>query len=299
MSPIAHRPSPSSPGDRAAHAAPIVKWAGGKTRLLAALTRHCPATYRRYYEPFVGGGALFFRLHPAGAVLADLNADLMDMYRTVADDVEAVIQRLRVHAARHGHAHYYATRSRFNARATGDGRADRAAMVLYLNKTCYNGLWRVNAAGAFNVPMGRYRNPRVVDTAALRAAAARLRQAQLRCGDYETTLQDAGPEDLIYLDPPYAPLSKTANFASYTVHRFGAAEQQRLAAVARKLVARGCTVVLSNHDTPAIRALYSDFAVTELEHARAINSDPARRGAVRELIVRAPAGVAGPRRGPC
>lgn len=267
-------------------AGPIVKWAGGKTRLLRELVAAVPERFGRYYEPFAGGAALFFDLAPRDAVLADQNADLIATYRSVADDVDAVVRELAVHAEAHGPTYYADIRARWNARVADESSPARAAMFLYLNKTCFNGLWRVNARGAFNVPQGRYVRPRILDAAALRAASVVLGAATVVAGDFADIVAGAGAGDLVYFDPPYAPLSATARFTSYTSDGFGEADQRRLARCAHALVARGCHVVASNHDTPLVRELYLGFELRWVERSCAINSNTRRRGAVRELILR-------------
>ncbi|HTM20039.1 MAG TPA: DNA adenine methylase, partial [Kofleriaceae bacterium] len=270
---------------RPAELAPIVKWAGGKTKLLEELVAHAPGTYRRYFEPFVGGGALFFRLVPDDAVLCDRNVDLINTYRCIAWNVEAVIKRLAAHKAKHGEAHYYQVRERFNQREGKQSDVERAAACIYLNKTCYNGLWRVNASGEFNVPIGRYTDPPICDAERLRAAAPVLQRADLRAGHYADAVDGARSRDLVYFDPPYHPVSDTANFTSYTADCFGEDDQRALAEVTRLLDARGCAVMVSNSDTPFIRALYRDYRITRVSCARAINTNAASRGAVHEVIV--------------
>jgi DNA adenine methylase len=266
-------------------AAPIVKWVGGKTKLLPELLARMPPTYRRYYEPFAGGAALFFRAAPARAVLADSNADLIGLYTAVAGNVEAVIRRLEQHRARHDQRHYYETRARWNDHAASWDAIGRAAAFIYLNKTCFNGLWRVNRAGDFNVPIGRYTDPPICVPETLRAAHAALGRARLRCADYLEAVADAERGDFLYFDPPYDPVTTTANFTSYTAGAFGPDDQRALAEAARALVARGCRVMLSNSDTPFIRSLYRGFRIDRVKCARAINSNASRRGEVDEVIV--------------
>ncbi len=286
----AARVSPALPVTRRADAldgdaGPIIKWVGGKTRLLPALLARLPTRFERYYEPFAGGAALFFRLRPAAAVLNDFNGDLVAAYRTVAHDADAVIRRLEVHRRHHDEAHYYDVRARWNDRSVSWSAVDRAAAFIYLNKTCFNGLWRVNRAGAFNVPIGRYVDPPICVPDALRAAARVLGRVELRTGDYRAAVADAGAGDLVYFDPPYDPVTTTANFTSYTRAAFGADEQRELAEQARALVARGCKVVLSNSDTPFIRSIYRGFRIDRVQCARAINCNAAKRGGVDEVIV--------------
>lgn len=266
-------------------AAPVVKWAGGKTRLLEQLLSRRPLTFRRYYEPFLGGGAVYFRLTPSRAVLSDLNPDLMNVYRCVAWNVEAVIKRLEDHRRKHSHDHYYATRERFNDRVHCNSNVERAAAFLYLNKTCYNGLYRVNQKGQFNVPIGRYDNPKICAPDELRAAGRVLQRAELRVGHFAQALDDAGPGDFVYLDPPYDPASATANFTSYTASDFRDQEQHDLARIVGDLTDRGVFVMVSNSDTPYIRDLYRGFKMERILAPRAINSCASSRGPVGELII--------------
>ena len=266
-------------------ASPVVKWVGGKTKLLPQLLSRMPARFGRYYEPFVGGAALFFRVAPERAVLADCNADLIALYTALSREVGAVIRKLEQHRAAHGEAHYYKVRTQWNEHHQSWPAAERAAAFIYLNKTCFNGLWRVNRAGDFNVPIGRYTDPPICVPETLHAAHAVLARAELRCADYRTAVRDARAGDFIYFDPPYDPVTPTANFTSYTAGAFGADDQRALAETARVLVARGCHVMLSNSDTPFIRSLYKGFKIDRVKCPRAINSNAAKRGDVDELII--------------
>jgi DNA adenine methylase len=266
-------------------ASPVIKWVGGKSKLLPELTARLPDQFERYFEPFAGGAALFFRVAPERAVLADSNPDLIGLYTCLGRDVAGVIRKLEHHRAAHSEAHYYATRTRWNDRERSWTSADRAATFIYLNKTCFNGLWRVNRSGAFNVPIGRYTDPPICVPDALRAASRLLARTTLRCGDYKAAVADARRGDFLYFDPPYDPLTPTSSFTSYTADAFGHDHQRELADTARALVARGCRVMLSNSDTPFIRSLYKGFTVDRVRCARAINSNAARRGEVDEVIV--------------
>jgi DNA adenine methylase len=266
-------------------ASPVIKWVGGKTKLLPELLARMPERYGRYFEPFAGGAALFFRMAPERGVLSDSNTDLIGLYRTISKDVAAVIRRLEHHREHHSQTHYYAVRERWNDREINWSSADRAATFIYLNKTCFNGLWRVNRSGDFNVPIGRYTDPPICVPEALRAAHEVLSRTVLRCGDYRAAVEDAGKSDFVYFDPPYDPITPTANFTSYTANAFGPEHQRELAELARKLVARGCRVMLSNSDTPFIRSLYRGFKIDRVKCSRAINSNAARRGDVDEVIV--------------
>lgn len=269
-------------------AKPIIKSAGSKSRLVPELLARLPVTWNRYFEPFVGGGALFFAIAPERAVLGDLNPDLVNVYRAVVADLPPMIRRLRAHARAYAsdaaHA-YYGMRERWNRDRAAWSTPDAAAAFVFLNKTMWNGLWRVNRAGLLNTPMGRYTNPAICEPERLQAAQTLLASADLRTGDFRDTVREAGPGDLVYCDPPYDPLSPTASFTAFTRHPFGRDQQRELAATARKLVARGCHVIVSNADTPFVRSLYADFRIDEVKCRRAINSDASKRGAIDELII--------------
>jgi DNA adenine methylase len=287
----AHAPGPRTarraalPALSPAAASPVVKWVGGKSKLLPELRARMPERFGRYYEPFAGGAALFFATAPREAVLADDNRDLIETYRAITEDVDGVVRRLELHRRHHGETHYYETRARWNDAQVSWSALDRAATFIYLNKTCFNGLWRVNRGGAFNVPMGRYTDPPICVPDALRTAAIVLARAELRHQDFRLAAADAARGDFVYFDPPYDPVTKTANFTSYTQGAFGDDDQRALAELAKALVARGVRVMLSNSDTPFVRTLYRGLTIDRVKCPRAINSDASRRGDVDEVIV--------------
>lgn len=268
---------------RPSKAGPFLKWAGGKSQLLEQFRPLIP-TVRRYFEPFLGGGAMFFHLAPARAVLSDCNRSLVDTYNVVRDGLDELIPWLYRYRERHCEAFYYEVRTRYNEELCAS-TAERAAMFIYLNRTGYNGLYRENSRGGFNVPFGRYENPRIFSEEALQAASRALHHAELRCQTYEDCVQGARRGDFVYFDPPYQPLSTTASFTAYSRLGFGEREQQRLAEVYRQLDARGCRLMLSNSDTPLIRALYQGFALHTVRATRAINSVASGRGRIQELAV--------------
>jgi DNA adenine methylase len=280
---------------------PIVKWAGGKSKLLHALMPHVPAKIGTYAEPFAGGAALFFGI--AGedlatgesrapsrsaksarrwkrAVLNDQNEELVACYRAVKDDVASLIDAL--HEYRYDRDLYYEVRDR---ETRGMSDVERGARFIFLNRTCFNGLWRVNASGKFNVPFGRYKNPRIVDEKRLRAASHALKSVDLRVGDFAKVTRDLGEGDFVYFDPPYVPLSKTAAFTAYDKSGFGEVEQARLAKELRRLKEAGVRAVLSNADTPETRELYAGLRVSIVQVTRPINSDPSKRGDTAEVVV--------------
>lgn len=261
-----------------------MKWAGGKRQLLAELRRFVPERFGRYYEPFVGGGALFFALGPARATLSDDNERLVHTYLGVKRDVDAVIAKLRVHKERHSESYYYRMRT-LDVEAMKDD-AERAAWLIYLNKTGYNGLYRVNSRNQFNVPLGRYVDPSICDEPNLRACAAALRRATVRCEDFAQAVRSAREGDFVYFDPPYVPLTTTSSFTSYTSKGFGPPEQQRLRDVALALKKRGVRVLLSNSAAPAVRELYARDFELEIVHAeRKVNSRADGRGRIAEYVI--------------
>jgi DNA adenine methylase len=268
---------------------PIVKWAGGKSRLLPELREQLPKKIGTYVEPFSGGAALFFALAsekgPRGrrferAILVDRNEDLIACYRAVRDQVEQVIDALA--AYRYEPEMYYATRD-LDPSAMSD--VERGARFLFLNRTCYNGLWRVNSRGRFNVPFGRYKNPRIVRKEELRAASIALQATELAVGDFMAGTQSLGKGDFVYFDPPYVPVSNTADFTAYASGGFSQDDQERLVAELRRLRKAGAKAMLSNADTAETRALYREFSVSVVTCSRSINSDPDKRGDTTELIV--------------
>lgn len=260
---------------------PFLKWAGGKGRLLRQITPYFPADSHTYFEPFCGGGAVFFARQPTRAVLSDINPELVNVYQRVRDDVAGVIAVLRTHAAHHSAEHFYAVRAQQPAALTP---MERAARVIYLNRTCFNGLYRENAQGRFNVPLGRYVNPTICDVPTLHAASRALQAADLRLASFDHVLALAQPGDVVYFDPPYHPLSVTSNFTSYSRFAFGVAEQQQLCTVFAELARRGVRALLSNSDCPFTRELYQDFRIITITAGRSINTRADRRGAITEIL---------------
>ena len=259
---------------------PFLKWAGGKRQLLPELLTRRPETVRRYFEPFVGGAALFFELAPASSCLSDVNGELVDCYLAIRDHVDAVIAALKQH--RYDKDYFYQIRSLVPSTLT---LPERAARTIFLNRTGFNGLYRVNNRGQFNVPFGRYTNPTICDTRNLRACSLVLKSAHLAVEDFEQAVSGAGRGDFVYFDPPYVPVSHTSHFTSYTPGGFGWDEQRRLASVFAKLAARGVQVMLSNSDVPAVRQLYAGFRIDAVQARRNISCKGRRRGQVGEVVV--------------
>ena len=295
-------------------ARPLLKWAGGKRQLLPALRSFYPADFKRYWEPFLGSAAVFFDLQSRGALdhrgatLNDSNPDLIACYVAVRDSTEQVIgelARLARDHQRRGSAHYYEVRNtRFNPQraalasaVNGAGLAYTpalAAMFIYLNRTGYNGLFRLNAGGEFNVPAGRYANPRILDDANVRRVASILGHASvdLECEPFHRAVEGARAGDFVYFDPPYAPLSGTSRFTSYTAEGFGMSEQERLRDVIVRLANRGCYILVSNSTAPEIVQLYSTSTVKaagitchRVAARRAINSKASLRGPIDEFVI--------------
>lgn len=292
-------------------AGPVLKWAGGKRQLLSQLRQFFPARIDRYHEPFLGSGAVFFdlcasaRLDPQAAHLSDDNADLIGTYLRVRDATDSLLTALRHLESGHqreGRAHYYRVRDElFNPGRRGwldaGGHSASypvtlAAMLIYLNRTGYNGLFRLNAAGEFNVPAGRYETPRIVNVERITSAAALLAQAAVRQARFDEALADVRAHDVVYLDPPYAPLSRTANFRAYTAAGFGEEDQRQLRDQIVAIARAGAHVILSNSTAPEIVALYdtrsarrSGLRCFRVRARRAINMNADRRGAIDELVV--------------
>jgi len=269
-------------------AGPFVKWAGGKQGLLEQFKPFFPRQFNGYIEPFVGSGAVFFyvarRFNPSRVILMDSNQELISTYQAIQTNASEVTARLERLKRTHSKHQYLSVRDQTVEQLT---KVERAARFIYLNKTCFNGLYRVNSRGQFNVPMGRYVHPKIFDAEVLQAVSAALKGVALKAESYERCLEYAQTGDFIYFDPPYHPLSRTANFTSYTKDSFGESDQERLAEVFVKLHKRKCFVMLSNSDTPFIEKLYENqrFELVRVKARRAINSDASKRGAITELVV--------------
>lgn len=276
----------------------FLKWPGGKRQLLPALLPLVPADLRVYHEPFMGGGALFFALAAAGRIeeaqIGDANLRLVHTYRAVRDNLPAVVDHLRALAKAHDPTNpgalYYTVRAAFNG-----GRqepAELAARMIYLNRTCFNGLYRENARGGMNTPVGAYKNPTICDEAALTAAASALQLATIDRHSFEVSVQLATRGDFVYLDPPYAPLSETSSFTAYSAGGFGPDRQRDLARTCLELHDRGVRWLLSNSTAPIVRELYGELAtmregitICEVPATRRINCKASSRGEVAELLV--------------
>ncbi len=267
---------------------PVVKWAGGKRQLLPVLTPLLPARIEVHCEPFLGGGALLFSRQPERAIVNDLNGDLIQMYQVVRDDVEALIAELEKH--RNEPTHFLQVRDwdRDKEKYALLSNVERAARLIYLNKTCYNGLFRVNSSGEFNTPFGKYKNPNIVNAPTLRAVSRYLQSADIafHCQDYEEVLEEIPQNAFVYLDPPYDPVSDTSAFTGYSRDGFNRKDQIRLRECCDRLNQRGIPFMLSNSATDFIKEQYAHYDIRIVQAKRAVNSISSGRGHVDEVVVR-------------
>ena len=267
---------------------PFTKWTGGKRQLLPVVRELMPKTYNRYFEPFVGGGALFFDLAPKDAVINDFNAELINCYQQIKDNPQELIEILKVHQEYNSKEYYLDLRS-----ADRDERIDmmsevqRAARILYMLRVDFNGLYRVNSKNQFNVPYGRYKNPKIVDEELISAISVYLNnnQLEIKTGDFEKAVLDVQPGDFVYFDPPYIPLSETSAFTSYTHEGFSFADQVRLRDAFKRLSDTGAYVMLSNSSSALVEELYKDFNIHYVEATRTNGAKSSSRGKISEIIV--------------
>lgn len=254
---------------------PFVKWVGGKRQLLDVLHSAAPSDFGRYFEPFIGGGAFLFSQLPDKATISDANAELINCYQVVRDNADALIRSLRLH--KNDEAYFYAVRAKKPSEMTPVQRASR---FIFMNKTCFNGLYRENKSGQFNAPFGHYDNPKIVDTENLLAISEYLRtfDVEIKHSGYQEVLEQALPGDFVYFDPPYVPMTKTASFSAYVKGGFGLIEQTDLARVYAELTKKGVLVMLSNSNTPIVHDLYKEFNIKIIHAARSINCKGGKRG---------------------
>lgn len=266
----------------------FLKWAGGKLQLIEQFENLFPPDFCNYYEPFIGSGAVFFYLKskskPNKVILSDTNEELINCFAVVRDKPSELIEVLLNHRKRHSKQYYYEVRDLESERLDS---VSRAARMIYLNKTCFNGLYRVNSKGEFNVPFGDYKNPSIFNRNTLYRASQMLQDAVLRVMTFDKVLDFAGKDDFVYFDPPYIPLSKTSSFTRYSKSEFSIKEQNQLSEVFRALDSMGCFVMLSNSDHSLIRELYRDYDknIVVVRAKRKINSVGSKRGAINEIVV--------------
>ena len=267
--------------------APVVKWVGGKRQILDQITKYVPKAFSTYFEPFLGGGAVLFELQPEKAVVNDVSSELINIYLVIKDNVEELVEDLKKH--KNDKEYFYELRRQDRDRMKYDrfSPVEKASRMIYLNKTCYNGLFRVNKAGEFNTPFGNYKKPNIVNESTLRAVSLYFNRARITftCQDFEYALKGARRGAFVYLDPPYDPLSDTASFTGYDKGGFDRDGQMRLKKVCDKLHKKGVKFLLSNSATDFIKDLYHNYRIEVIQAKRAINSKADRRGAIEEVLV--------------
>lgn len=267
---------------------PIVKWVGGKRQLLDEIIPRLPERITSYCEPFLGGGAVLFSIQPSKAIVNDLNADLIAVYEVIRDDVESLIDDLKKHE--NTSEYYYKIRDldRDKAAYQAMSKVERASRLIYLNKTCFNGLFRVNSSGEFNSPFGHYKNPNILNEPILRAVSKYFASSGITffSEDFSATLDRVGRGGFVYLDPPYDPVSDTASFTGYNKGGFGRSEQIRLKQCCDNLTRRGIKFMLSNSATDFIKDLYREYNIDFVKAKRVINADASKRGAIEEVLIR-------------
>lgn len=269
---------------------PVLKWVGGKRQLLPEIRERLPETFSTYYEPFVGGGAVLFDTMPKKAVVNDFNEELINMYQIIKTDVEELLELLEVHKEMNTSEYFYEIRAldREPHYETEVSNVEKAARLIFLNKTCFNGLYRVNASGFFNTPYGKYKNPNIVNTKGIMALHNYFNNADIKfkSGDFEDAVKYIRKGSFVYFDPPYAPLTPTSNYTGYTAGGFGKEDQIRLRKLCDKLDKRGVKFLLSNSNVPFIQEQYSDYIIDVVGAKRAINSNGKKRGEVEEVLIR-------------
>lgn len=268
---------------------PVLKWPGGKRRVLPELKKYIPKTYTSYYEPFIGGGAMFFDLSPMIATVSDVNEELINVYKEIQQDPTNLLTELGKHALNHSESYFYQIRAldRNDTLYAALSKAEKAARMIYLNRTCFNGLYRVNSKNQFNTPYGKYVNPRIVDAENIQAIHDWMsrRKITFSNGDYSSSLKPATAGSFIYLDPPYVPATETASFVSYSKDGFSMENQEALKDLALTLDAAGSFIMLSNSDTPLTRELYKDFIIKPINVSRSVGASASSRNKVGEVIV--------------
>ncbi len=267
--------------------APFLKWVGGKRQLIPSITNLLPKKYTNYYEPFIGGGALLFHIQPKKAVINDFNSELINVYKVIKDNVDELIEDLKNH--KNESDYFYTIRALDRAeKYEGLSEVEKASRIIFLNKTCYNGLYRVNNSGEFNAPFGRYKNPNIVNEITLKAVSKYLNNSNILMlsQDFETIFENIEKNAFVYLDPPYDPVSKSSNFTGYNQGGFNGYDQIRLKNLCDKLNEKGVKFLLSNSDTEFIKDQYKDYQINYVKANRFINSDAKKRGEINEVLIR-------------
>jgi DNA adenine methylase len=266
---------------------PILKWAGGKRQLFPEISRYIPSKFKTYYEPFLGGGAVLFGFQPSKAIVGDINADLINVYSVVKDNVGELIEALSKYKNEKDYFYYIRELDR-TEKYKKFSNIEKAARIIYLNKTCYNGLFRVNSQGQFNVPFGNYHNPEIINRPVLKAVSNYFNEHEIifKAEGFESVLASASKGCFVYMDPPYDPISDSSSFTGYSLDGFNREDQLRLKDVCDRLDKKGCFFLLSNSYTDFIRELYSDYIIETVQVSRNINSDGTKRGKINEVLVR-------------
>ena len=264
---------------------PIVKWVGGKRQLMFELLKIMPKSYNRYFEPFVGGGALFFELQPENAYISDMNEELINLYSVVRDNVYELIEDLGKHEVSKEYFLEIRNIDRTEQYAKLSN-IERASRFIYLNRTCFNGMYRVNSKGEFNVPFGHYKNPRIIDENNLLNCSKLLNKTEIKCADFSEILTKVQKDDFVYFDPPYVPLNETSSFTSYTKDGFDIDMQFKLRDVCDELDSMGVKFMLSNSDTKLVNELYANYEIKKVFASRQINANADGRGKITEVLVR-------------
>ena len=264
---------------------PIVKWVGGKRQLMFELLKNMPENYNRYFEPFIGGGALFFELQPDNAYMSDMNEELINLYKVVRDNVEELITDLQKHDIS---KEYFMEIRNIDRTEEYENWSDvqKASRFIYLNRTCFNGMYRVNSKGEFNVPFGHYKNPRILDENNLINCSNLLQKTEIKHADFSKILKKVKKGDFVYFDPPYVPLSETSSFTSYTKDGFDTDMQFKLRDVCDELDSMGVKFLLSNSDTNSVNELYENYNIKKVFASRQINANADGRGKITEVLVR-------------
>lgn len=268
---------------------PFLKWAGGKRQLLPVLKKHIPKSYKIYFEPFIGAGALFFALQRPKAIINDTNKELINCYKVIKNNPEELLEKTKEHELNNSKIYYYKLRDLDRDKSEFDSLSniDRAARIIYLNKTCFNGLFRVNSQGQFNVPYGDNKNPVIAENIVITAISEYLNENEIEIlnQDFVDAVTTAKRGDFIYFDPPYDPVSDSSSFTGYDSNGFDRVKQTRLRDLCDELVDRGCQVLISNSSTDFIKDLYKDYTVKEVQASRHINSVGTSRGKINELLI--------------
>lgn len=261
---------------------PFLKWAGGKSKLIDQYKEYIPKEYDTYHEPFLGGGSLFFYLNPNKAILSDINEDLINVYKVLKDYSEELIKKLKEHKEKHDKDYYYKIRSK-----KYEDSIERAARFIYLNKTCFNGLYRENKKGEFNVPIGNYKDPDICSEEVLKNCSKILNKNNIifKCQKFDNCRKNIEEKDFVYFDPPYVPLNKTSNFTSYTKYKFGIRNQELLYELCKYLKNKKVKIMISNSNTEFIKEMYKEFNIYEIKVNRSINSKVIGRSKITELLI--------------